>query len=225
MPGFIAVGGLCTRSNAFMTQCFTFGDYDFDACACTGGCDSFSCSPIVVDVLGNGFDLTDGPTGVFFDMQGQGTVNRFSWTAANSDDAWLAMDRNSNGLIDSGKELFGNVTAQDIHAEGVERNGFLALALYDSAAYGGNGDGFITRQDTIFGRLRLWRDDNHNGVSETCELFTLPELGLEKIDLNYRSSGRVDGHGNEFRYRSKVYDAHDSNIGRWAWDVFLVRQP
>lgn len=225
MPGFIAVGGLCTRSDAFMTQCFRFGDYDFGSCACTGGCEGGACSPIVVDVLGNGFSMSNASTGVFFDMEGQGTPGRFSWTAENSDDAWVALDRNNNGLIDSGKELFGNITAQDIHAEGVERNGFLALALYDSAAYGGNGDGLITQQDTIFGRLKLWRDDNHNGVSETCELFTLPELGLEKIDLNYRSSRRVDEYGNEFRYRSKLHDSRDSNIGRWAWDVFLVRQP
>ena len=208
-----------------MTQCFRFGEYDFDACACTGGCSIDSCSPIVVDILGNGFNLSSPSTGVFFDMEGRGNVERLAWTSANSDDAWLSLDRNNNGLIDSGKELFGNVTAQDIHAEGVERNGFLALALYDSAAYGGNGDGLITQQDSIFSRLRLWRDDNHNGVSETCELFTLPELGLEKIDLDYRSSRRVDEHGNVFRYRSKVLDARDSNFGRWAWDVFLVRQP
>jgi hypothetical protein len=224
LPGFIAVGGLCSRSDAFMTQCFRFGDYDFDACACTGGCEG-ACSPIVVDVLGNGFNMSNASTGVFFDMEGQGTGGQFSWTAANSDDAWLALDRNNNGLIDSGKELFGNITAQDIHPEGVERNGFLALALYDSPAYGGNGDGWITEQDSVFSQLKLWRDDNHNGVSETCELFTLPELGLEKIDLNYRSSRRVDEHGNEFRYRSKVRAVRGSDIGQWAWDVFLVRQP
>ena len=224
MSGFTNVGGTCVRSDAFVSRCFRFGDYDADTCACTGGCEG-ACSPIVVDVLGNGFNMTNASTGVFFDIEGKGTSAKFSWTAENSDDAWLALDRNNNGLIDTGKELFGNVTAQDIHPEGVERNGFLALALYDSPAYGGNGDGVITTQDTIFSRLKLWRDDNHNGISESCELFTLADLGLEKIDLDYKDSRRVDEHGNEFRYRSKVRDSRDSNIGRWAWDVFLVKQP
>jgi len=178
-----------------------------------------------VDVLGNGFEMTSASSGVFFDLEGKGVVSKFAWTTADSDDAWLALDRNNNGLIDNGKELFGDVTPQDIHPEGVERNGFLALGLYDSPAYGGNGDGVISSQDSIFNRLRLWKDANHNGVSETCELSTLPELGVEKIDLDYRGSKRVDEHGNEFRYRSKVRDARQSDIGRWAWDVFLVKQP
>ena len=226
LPGFAPVGGICTRSTTFITQCDRFGGYDSDACGCFGACfDDGSCSPIVVDVLGNGFQMTDASTGAFFDMGGRGTPERFSWTAENSDDAWLALDRNNNGLIDSGRELFGNVTTQDIHPDGVERNGFLALALYDSAAYGGNGDGIISQSDSIFGRLKLWRDDNHNGVSESCELFSLPDLGLEKIDLDYRSSRRVDEYGNQFRYRSKVSGSRDSSIGRWAWDVFLVTQP
>jgi hypothetical protein len=222
--GYTNVGGICTRSSAFQNQCIqNGGDYDPDACACTGSCDPF-CSPIVVDVLGDGFNLTNASTGVFFDIEGRGSSRRLSWTAEDSDDAWLALDRNNNGLIDSGKELFGNITAQDIHPEGVERNGFLALALYDSTTHGGNGDGFITDEDAIFDRLRLWQDENHNGVSESCELFTLPQLGLQKIDLDYRSSRRIDEHGNQFKYRSRVRDDRDAQLGRWAWDVFLVTQ-
>jgi len=91
-----------------------------------------------------------------------------------------ALDRNNNGVVDSGRELFGNVTPQSPPPEGIEMNGFLALAQYDTAGFGGNGDGKMSQQDAIFSRLRLWQDTNHNVVSESCELFTLPELGLKK---------------------------------------------
>src|SRR5262245_52079553 len=101
-------------------------------------------------------------------------------------------------------------------------NGFRALALYDSFAYGGNGDGQIDSRDAIFSKLKLWQDKNHNGVSETCELFPLPQLGVASIDLNYRNSGRVDKYGNQFRFRSKVTGSDGSQLGRWAWDVYLL---
>jgi len=179
---------------------------------------------VVVDILGNGFAMTSAADGVTFDLQGNGSARQFSWTAAASDEAWLAPDRNNNGVVDSGRELFGNVTPQPPPPDGEEMNGFLALAQYDTAGFGGNGDGKMSQQDAIFSRLRLWQDANHNGVSESCELFTLPELGLKKIDLDYRSSRRVDEFGNQFKYRARVRDAQDAQLGRWAWDVFLVLQ-
>lgn len=221
------ISGCCTcrRTNSFIQNCFqNGGDYDSNMCNCTGSCDPSQggCSPIVVDILGNGFAMTSGENGVMFDLEARGTPRLFSWTAEGSDDAWLALDRNRDGLIDSGKELFGNITVQEAPPTGEERNGFLALAEYDKIMNGGNGDGKITRLDLIFDRLRLWRDTNHNGVSESCELFTLPDLGLKKIDLDYRESRRTDEFGNRFKYRAKVRDAQDASLGRWAWDVFLV---
>lgn len=176
----------------------------------------------MIDVEGNGFDLTDGAGGVDFDIFGSGTTVHTAWTAANSDDAWLVLDRNSNGVVDNGTELFGSAAPQPQPPRGEIKNGFFALAEYDKPQNGGNGDGVINRRDAIFSSLRLWQDTNHDGTSQPGELHSLPQIGLKTLDLDYKQSRRTDQYGNRFRYRAKVRDTHDAQLGRWAWDVFLV---
>jgi hypothetical protein len=188
---------------------------------CQGLCTYYS--PILVDVAGNGFSLTNAANGVFFDINADTFPERISWTAPNSDDAFLALDRNGNGQIDDGKELFGNFTLQPDPPSGEEKNGFRALAEYDESQNGGNEDGVITGNDSIFTQLRLWHDLDHNGVAETSELRGLTAEGVMTIRLDYKESNRTDSFGNQFRYRAKVTDAHGAQLGRWAWDVFLQR--
>lgn len=133
---------------------------------CPSGCPSGSTcpgcpSPIILDLNGRGFDLTNAACGVLFDITGSGNPVQVAWTALGADNAFLALP-GPDGMVHNGKQLFGNYTPQP---PSDDPNGFLALAVYDQPVNGGNGDGIIDAHDAIWPSLRLWIDTNHDGIS------------------------------------------------------------
>jgi len=195
-----------------------------------GDTDPLTCTtPIIIDTEGEGFHLTSADNGVTFDIYGDGHPIRIAWTAPGYHNAFLALDRDGSGTITSGKELFGNVTAQ---AQSATPNGFLALAEFDKPENGGNGDGVIDEQDAVFSKLALWIDDNHDGVSQPSELHKLSEFGIHSLSISYFESQKTDEFGNQFRYKARVNPRKEDRysrdetvageVGRWAYDVFFV---
>jgi hypothetical protein len=216
------------------TECNDGSGFQVDTCSYpgAGGCppgyhSAGGCcqpdvpSPILIDIDGSGFHMTSADDGVWFDFYGTGQPIKISWSAPGSTNAWLVLDRNSNQTIDNASEMFGNYTPQPYSTE---KNGFLALAEFDKSGAGGNEDGQIDSNDVVFSSLRLWIDGNHNGISESEELHTFVELGLKSLSLDCKEAKRTDNHGNQFRYRAKVKDIHNVQMGRWAWDVFLLTE-
>jgi hypothetical protein len=189
---------------------------DYSTCQCVWG------SPIIIDTKGSGFELTSADDGVVFDIMGNGHPIKLAWTAAESGDAFLALDRNHNGRIDGGKELFGNFTEQP---PSDNPNGFAALAEFDRPENGGNGDGIIDSRDMVYSKLLLWIDANHDGISQPDELHSLPEFGVYSISLHYRDDRSLfDRYGNWFHFQSAVNpDPLDgeSKDGRVTYDVFF----
>ena len=194
-------------------------DSSYTPCECIPA----NVSPIIVDTTGRGFHLTSSQDGVMFDFFGDGRPLRMAWTAADSGNAFLALDRNGNGRIDNAKELFGNITKQP---KSDNPNGYLALAEFDKPENGGNGDGIIDSRDAIFPSLLLWIDENHDGISQPNELYSLPELGVYSIGLHYHDdASKYDQFGNWFHYQGLLNpDRADgqSNDGRTTYDVFFA---
>ncbi|TVS44595.1 peptidoglycan DD-metalloendopeptidase family protein, partial [Xylella fastidiosa] len=144
--------------------------------------------PLALDLDGDGIETTgsDGRV-ILFDHDADGVKTGTGWL--KPDDGWLVLDRNGNGTIDSGRELFGTDT--------VKRNGQLATDGFDALRdVDSNQDGKIDAADRVFANLRIWRDLNQDGISQANELSTLDANHIVSIGVT-ATAGRVDlGNGN-----------------------------
>jgi hypothetical protein len=173
-------------------------------------------SPLVLDLNDDGLSLTSVAEGVTFDLSGQNTVQT-AWVSG-SDDALLALDRNGNGLIDDGTELFGEAET----LIGVSSpHGFAALSVLDDPVVGGNNDGMVDAKDARFGELRLWTDANGDGTSQAGELRSLADAGVSALPLQCIHSGsEIDAHGNDLRMRGSF--VRDDGTQGTLIDVYFV---
>lgn len=126
--------------------------------------------PLILDLSGDGINTTGVDRGVEFDINGDGISERVSFVSG--DDAFLVLDKNGNGIVDDGRELFGDATGA--------ANGFEELARYDL-----NADGRINACDPVYGNLFLYMDANENGRQDAGELLPLTDFGIRDIMLQY----------------------------------------
>ena len=167
-------------------------------------------SPIVIDMNGDGVKTVAKGGHVYFDHDGNGFAENTGWVDSN--DALLVLDRNQNGLIDNGGELFGSNT---MLASGEKaKNGFEALAEYDE-----NQDGIINKNDSIWSKLQLWQDKNQNGLVDDDELTFLSDSQITSINVSYQNKNKTDEHGNVHRESGQVTwaDGHQTD----ATDVWF----
>jgi hypothetical protein len=147
-------------------------------------------SPLILDLDGDGIETISKSAGIHFDHDGNQFAETTGWVG--KDDGLLVWDRNGNGRIDNGSELFGNNTLLNNSSKAA--NGFAALADLDT-----NHDNTIDTLDIAFAGLRLWRDADSNGLTSDGELASLESSGVQGFNLGYRSQTLSDAQGNEHR--------------------------
>ncbi|HEX6099490.1 MAG TPA: hypothetical protein VF432_24465 [Thermoanaerobaculia bacterium] len=168
----------------------------------TGGgyqCSFSQCSPLVLDLNGDGIHTTSVEQPVSFDLTGDGVPEHLGWTDPETDEAFLWLDLHPNGRVDDGSELFGHGTV--LEDGRLASDGFEALARYDRTSSGGNGDGWISAADRVWNRLRLWVDADHDGVCVGPESGPIAAYGVVAIPLTYTVHEEVDPSGNVHRLR------------------------
>ena len=183
--------------------------YD-DQCQCC----YVSTTPLLVNLHG-GISVSDAASGVWFDLAAEGVSAQVPWPTSDTD-GWLVLDRNKDGTINDGRELFG--TSSVLITGRKAANGFVALQELDS-----DGDGAFTAADPMFSEVAVWIDRNRDGISQPDELLSLQTVGLLSISLDYRRSEKRDRNGNRMIYRALARFENGST--RFVYDVFLPQHP
>jgi hypothetical protein len=171
-------------------------------------------TPIILDLNGDGVKTQSLAAGVKFDIFANGSGVNTGWVSAS--DGLLVLDRNSDGQINNGSELFGSSTTLASGAKAVD--GYQALRELDT-----NGDGQITQADAAFADLRVWVDANSDGKTETGELKTLAALGITSINTRTTVGTTIDN-GNLLGLTS-TYQTADGTTHAAADAWFAVSEP
>jgi hypothetical protein len=170
-------------------------------------------TPLVLDLDNNGIQTTNIAAGTRFDLHATGKQSGTGWLSAH--DGFLVLDRNHDGIINDGSELFGSATRLPNGTRAV--NGFEALTALDS-----NHDGKMDVNDAAFGALQVWVDANQDGKTQAGELHSLTALGIKKLNLTaHRTS--IDSNGNSIGLLAS-YITNDGKTHALA-DVWLQVDP
>ena len=172
--------------------------------------------PLVFDLDGDGITtISIDESNTFFDLDNSGFAERTSWIG--SGEGLLAYDRNGDGIINGGNELFGDrILMKD--GKTLASSGFAALAEYDD-----NKDGKIDSNDAIYTLLRIWQDSDGDGITSAGELKQLVELGIVSIGLSYSNTGVTDS-ANNVQVRTGTFTLADGS-SRLTGEYLLNRDP
>ena len=174
--------------------------------------------PLVLDLDGDGIETIahNKSNGAFFDNDSDGLKVATGWV--KSDDGLLVFDRNGDGVINDGTEVFGDNTQLENGEKAL--HGFEALADLDS-----NKDGKIDKNDKLFDHLKIWRDLNHDGISQEGELFNLKDLEIKSLNLAYQDTNQTLN-GNNLLTQIGSYEKEDGSIHKMGdvnfWLILLT---
>lgn len=180
-------------------------------------------SPIVLDFTGSAsldsVALVDSQ--VRFDLLGNGKRLRSGWVSG--DRGFLAIDLNRDGLINDGRELFGEGTRL-LNQPGLAENGYEALRQYDQLSRG-----YIDSKNPVYQQLLVWFDRNQDGISQPQEIASLAQLGVTRIDTAYHEAPQYAGEKeqllqNQVRWRSQFFDQKNCRKGCYSYDVYFATE-
>lgn len=168
-------------------------------------------SPLVLDLDGDGVETVGSEYRVHFDHNGNGYAELTGWI--DPDDGLLTYDRDQNGSIDGGNELFGNHFQLSVGV--FARDGFAALADLDS-----DSNRHIDAKDTAWDRLGIWQDFNFSGKVDAGELNSLSSFGVKEISLSDTSGEGIDWNGNDHRQQGEYI--HEDGSTSQLTDVWFI---